>query len=86
MSVSDKSLFPKQLAQYLCRLMRLFGQNIQVTDGRAVFDILGGKVTPAGRLSITQYPANYVSEIPMTDMSLRPDVASPGYTYLYVVY
>lgn len=49
--------------------------------GAAVFDILTGKETPAGRLPITQYPANYVDEVAMTDMALRPGNDSPGRTY-----
>ncbi|KAJ7263977.1 glycoside hydrolase family 3 protein [Mycena haematopus] len=40
-----------------------------------------GKVSPAGRLTTTQYPANYVNEVPMTDMSLRPSSTNPGRTY-----
>lgn len=49
--------------------------------GQAVFDILTGKSSPAGRLPITQYPANYTNEIPMTDMALRPNGTNPGRTY-----
>ncbi|OAX36323.1 glycoside hydrolase family 3 protein [Rhizopogon vinicolor AM-OR11-026] len=55
------------------------------SGGKAVFDILSGKVAPAGRLPITQYPANYVDEIPMTDMDLRPNVTSPGRTYIWYI-
>ncbi|KAK5147195.1 hypothetical protein LTR32_001321 [Rachicladosporium monterosium] len=40
--------------------------------GPAAFDILTGAVAPAGRLPVTMYPSNYVSEVPMTNMSLRP--------------
>ncbi|KAG1809651.1 glycoside hydrolase family 3 protein [Suillus subaureus] len=53
------------------------------SGGKAVFDILSGEVAPAGRLPITQYPANYVNEIPMTDMNLRPNSTSPGRTYIW---
>ncbi|KAI7368956.1 1,4-beta-D-xylosidase [Hortaea werneckii] len=51
--------------------------------GLAMFDIITGKVAPAGRLPVTQYPSKYVSQIPMTDMSLRPNASngSPGRTY-----
>ncbi len=49
--------------------------------GTAVFDILTGKVAPAGRLPVTQYPKEYVDEIPMTDMNLRPGTDNPGRTY-----
>jgi beta-D-xylosidase 4 len=51
------------------------------SGGEALFDIIIGKAAPAGRLPITQYPASYVSEVPMTDMSLRPSPRSPGRTY-----
>lgn len=53
--------------------------------GRALFDIIQGVIAPAGRLPTTQYPANYVSRVPMTDMSLRPNSTSgsPGRTYIW---
>ena len=49
--------------------------------GPAIFDVLTGRTAPAGRLPTTQYPADYISQIPMTDMSLRPSNSSPGRTY-----
>ena len=52
-----------------------------LSGGTALFDILTGKVAPAGRLPITQYPAIYPTQIPMTDMNLRPSATSPGRTY-----
>ncbi|KAA1475144.1 glycoside hydrolase family 3 protein [Dentipellis sp. KUC8613] len=52
------------------------------SGGQALADIITGKVAPAGRLVSTQYPADYVNEIPMTNMNLRPDSSgSPGRTY-----
>jgi beta-D-xylosidase 4 len=51
--------------------------------GSAIIDILTGKAAPAGRLPTTQYPASYISEVPMTDMSLRPSNISTGRTYKY---
>ncbi|KAJ7848281.1 glycoside hydrolase family 3 C-terminal domain-containing protein [Mycena olivaceomarginata] len=42
------------------------------------------KVSPAGRLPVTQYPANYVNEVPMTDMTLRPSATNPGRTYKWL--
>ncbi|KAI0909183.1 glycoside hydrolase family 3 protein [Ustulina deusta] len=49
--------------------------------GTAVFDILTGKSAPAGRLPTTMYPADYVNQVPLTDMSLRPSSSNPGRTY-----
>lgn len=43
--------------------------------------MITGAAAPAGRLSITQYPANFVNQVGMTDMSLRPNSANPGRTY-----
>ncbi|KAH9903821.1 glycoside hydrolase superfamily [Xylariomycetidae sp. FL2044] len=51
------------------------------SGGTAVFDILTGKTAPAGRLPTTVYPAAYVDQVPLTDMSLRPSDANPGRTY-----
>ncbi|EIW53941.1 glycoside hydrolase family 3 protein [Trametes versicolor FP-101664 SS1] len=51
------------------------------SGGTALFDILTGKAAPAGRLPITQYPAAYTKQVPMTDMSLRPSATNPGRTY-----
>ncbi|KZT10041.1 glycoside hydrolase family 3 protein [Laetiporus sulphureus 93-53] len=53
------------------------------SGGTALIDIIMGKVAPAGRLPITQYPIGYVYQIPMTDMSLRPSATSPGRTYMW---
>ncbi|KAI1867610.1 hypothetical protein JX265_007412 [Neoarthrinium moseri] len=51
--------------------------------GDAIFNIITGKTAPAGRLPVTQYPADYVNQVPMTDMGLRPNETSgnPGRTY-----
>ncbi|KAF2878576.1 glycosyl hydrolase family 3 N terminal domain-containing protein [Massariosphaeria phaeospora] len=49
--------------------------------GLAAFDIITGAKAPAGRLPITQYPANYTNQVPMTDMALRPSAQNPGRTY-----
>ncbi|GFF56102.1 probable exo-1,4-beta-xylosidase bxlB [Aspergillus udagawae] len=51
--------------------------------GPAIFDVLTGLIPPAGRLPVTQYPSRYVDQIPMTDMSLRPQGDRPGRTYWY---
>lgn len=51
--------------------------------GTALMNIVTGKVAPAGRLPVTQYPADYIHQVPMTDMNLRPNATSgnPGRTY-----
>ncbi|KAF2466210.1 glycosyl hydrolase family 3 N terminal domain-containing protein [Lindgomyces ingoldianus] len=49
--------------------------------GPAVFDIITGAKAPAGRLPITQYPGNYTTRVPMTDMDLKPSAKNPGRTY-----
>jgi beta-D-xylosidase 4 len=49
--------------------------------GTAIMNIITGKTAPAGRLPQTQYPSKYVSEVPMTDMSMRPGDHNPGRTY-----
>lgn len=53
------------------------------SGGTAVLNALTGVSAPAGRLPVTQYPASYAAQVPMTDMSLRPNAASgnPGRTY-----
>ncbi|KAG6843962.1 hypothetical protein H0H87_011384 [Tephrocybe sp. NHM501043] len=51
------------------------------SGGTAIFDIISGKVSPSGRLPITQYPASYTSQIKLQDMTLRPSSTSPGRTY-----
>jgi len=49
--------------------------------GTAIINLLTGKSSPAGRLSITMYPSNYTELVPMTDMELRPTDELPGRTY-----
>jgi len=55
------------------------------SGGTAIFNIIQGIAAPAGRLPVTQYPAAYVGQIPMTDMTLRPNATtgSPGRTYMW---
>ncbi|KAH3953062.1 hypothetical protein HBH53_041520 [Parastagonospora nodorum] len=48
--------------------------------GSAVMQVVTGAVAVAGRLPITQYPANY-TELSMLDMNMRPSSSSPGRTY-----
>ncbi|KAL2148598.1 hypothetical protein VTH82DRAFT_2152 [Thermothelomyces myriococcoides] len=49
--------------------------------GTAVVRLLAGVESPAGRLPVTQYPANYTDAVPLTDMTLRPSETNPGRTY-----
>lgn len=51
--------------------------------GTALMDVVTGKAAPAGRLPVTQYPTDYVHQVAMTDMGLRPNSTSgnPGRTY-----
>lgn len=54
-----------------------------MAGGDALMNLITGKVAPAGRLPVTQYPGHYVQDVDMTDMSLRPNSTSgnPGRTY-----
>lgn len=51
------------------------------SGGTALVNVITGKTAPAGRLPTTQYPADYIKQVSMTDMALRPDPNSPGRTY-----
>ncbi|KAJ7075849.1 glycoside hydrolase family 3 protein [Mycena belliarum] len=62
----------------------LYGGYPGQAGGTAIMDIVSGKVSPAGRLPVTQYPASYVDAVPMTDMSLRPSATNPGRTYKWL--
>lgn len=48
--------------------------------GPAILNVVSGAHAPAGRLPITEYPADYV-KLSMLDMNLRPHTESPGRTY-----
>lgn len=54
-----------------------------MSGGDAIVNVLTGKAAPAGRLPVTQYPSEYVNQVDMTDMTLRPNASSgnPGRTY-----
>ncbi|KAK2029047.1 glycoside hydrolase [Colletotrichum zoysiae] len=56
------------------------------SGGKAVFDILFGHAAPAGRLSVTQYPASYNEAVPSTDMNLRPGPGNSGLGRTYMWY
>lgn len=53
------------------------------SGGLAVRDILDGSKSPAGRLPVTQYPANYVNEVNILNPNLRPNASTgnPGRTF-----
>lgn len=53
------------------------------SGGTALRDLITGKRAPAGRLVTTQYPAEYVQDVPAIDMTLRPNGSSPGQTYMW---
>ncbi|KAI0191936.1 glycoside hydrolase superfamily [Astrocystis sublimbata] len=49
--------------------------------GNAVVSVLTGATAPAGRLPVTQYPSDYVNQVPMTNMNLQSGSGNPGRTY-----
>jgi hypothetical protein len=51
--------------------------------GSAIASVVFGQYNPAGRLPITFYPASYVDQVNMTDMSMRPSSTNPGRTYKF---
>jgi hypothetical protein len=48
--------------------------------GEAIVDVLSGAVSPAGRLPITYYPAEFVERRPMQEYDTR---AHGGITYRF---
>ena len=51
--------------------------------GNALAEVLFGRYSPAGRLPVTWYPAEYVDQVPMTDQSMRASATNPGRTYKF---
>jgi beta-D-xylosidase 4 len=52
--------------------------------GPALIDVLVGKKSAAGRLPLTQYPADYINQVSLFDPNLRPSASSPGRTYKWL--
>ena len=53
------------------------------SGGSAIATVVFGQYNPGGRLPITFYPASYVDEVSMFDMSMRPSSTNPGRTYKF---
>lgn len=53
------------------------------SGGLAIASVIFGQYNPGGRLPITFYPAMYVNQVSMTDMSMRPSSTNPGRTYKF---
>jgi len=53
--------------------------------GTALADVIFGAYSPAGRLENTWYTANYINEVSMFDMGMRPNASNgnPGRTYRF---
>ena len=53
------------------------------SGGDALVETLLGQWSPAGRLVATWYPAEYVTQVPLTDQAMRPSATNPGRTYKF---
>ena len=53
------------------------------SGGLALATVMFGQFNPAGRLTVTHYPASYVNEVFMADMRMRPSPTNPGRTYKF---
>ncbi len=53
------------------------------SGGLAIANVVFGQYNPGGRLPITFYPASYVDQVSMFDMSMRPSSTNPGRTYKF---
>ncbi|KAK7259239.1 hypothetical protein RIF29_24840 [Crotalaria pallida] len=53
--------------------------------GAAIADILFGTTNPGGKLPMTWYPQEYLTNLPMTNMAMRPSQSAgyPGRTYRF---
>jgi len=55
------------------------------SGGDAIAKAIFGDYSPAGRLPYTIYPANYINQVSMFDMGMRPNATAntPGRTYRF---
>jgi len=55
------------------------------SGGDALARIIFGDVSPSGKLTFTILPGNYVNQVPLTDMGMRPNnrTGNPGRTYRF---
>ncbi|KAL8138961.1 hypothetical protein V2J09_004962 [Rumex salicifolius] len=51
--------------------------------GMAIADVLYGTTNPGGKLPMTWYPQEYLNNLPMTAMAMRPSKGYPGRTYRF---
>ncbi|KAL8142640.1 hypothetical protein V2J09_015672 [Rumex salicifolius] len=51
--------------------------------GMAIADVLYATANPGGKLPMTWYPQEYLNNLPMTAMALRPSKGYPGRTYRF---
>ncbi|KAJ6343735.1 hypothetical protein OIU76_005475 [Salix suchowensis] len=51
--------------------------------GAAISDILYGTTNPGGKLPMTWYPQDYITNLPMTNMAMRSSKSYPGRTYRF---
>jgi len=49
--------------------------------GPAILDVMVGKQSIAGRLPVTQYPADYIDEVDIFEIHMRPNATFVGRTY-----
>ncbi|KAH6853970.1 glycoside hydrolase family 3 protein [Chaetomium sp. MPI-CAGE-AT-0009] len=93
LSALDKPLVVIQLGDQVDDTPLLTNPNVSAilfagypgqSGGTAVLNAITGASPPAGRLPVTQYPASYAEQVPMTDMSLRPAGTNPGRTYRWL--
>ncbi|KAF7376335.1 Glycoside hydrolase family 3 protein [Mycena sanguinolenta] len=79
-----RSLLLSHFSRCFIRSMGSFGRVILDRAAEPQYSMFSwALLPPAGRLPLMQYPADYVNQVPMTDMNLRPNKTSgnPGRTY-----